>query len=248
MQNTGSCQIHVGTGCVAGNSSPDRGRHSRRKDSIAQIPSYVTVQSPFGAPVILSRYIQILCLFCFLSNLTTPMEPKCSAMSASAASGGRPLTYTMSQSLSPSSKDIVSGLYAMTPSGLFRSHLQDRVPSFIWRCATTVAAGQMRLLPLPPASNDREYMWMHDTLVSMAYSNSHRLQRAAYPQISLAEARTVIMSTSQPYRTAGRRAMSMYLLQSCSAKGMYAVRRVQSLDKRTLAPCRLRQSPTVLRG
>lgn len=47
----------------------------------------------------------------FLSNLTVPMEPKCCAISFSLTPSGRPATKTMS--VSGSSKDMESALYAM---------------------------------------------------------------------------------------------------------------------------------------
>lgn len=142
-------QRYSATVVAVGPESTYVSRRSSRSQALSvgrPAPSYVTVQSPFGAPVILSRYIQILCLFCFLSNFTTPMEPKCSAMSASVASGGRPLTYTMSQSLSPSSNDMVSGLYAMMPRGLTYSHLQNGAYGSTDWLVATVATGQTQLL------------------------------------------------------------------------------------------------------
>ncbi len=56
--------------------------------------------------------------FFFLSNLTTPMEPKCSATSSMVIFVGRPVTYTMS--VSGSSNDSVSGLYAMVAAARAR--------------------------------------------------------------------------------------------------------------------------------
>uniref|UniRef100_A0A1Y1KSE6 Uncharacterized protein n=1 Tax=Photinus pyralis TaxID=7054 RepID=A0A1Y1KSE6_PHOPY len=52
-------------------------------DSAAFVSSYVTVASPFDAPVALSLYNQILGFCVLLSNLITPIDPKCSAISSS---------------------------------------------------------------------------------------------------------------------------------------------------------------------
>ena len=101
-----------GLGGVGGRSGSDG---LRRLSQAGYKQHVLALANTFSPPVALSLYSQIFGFPAFLSCFNTPIEPKCVATSGSETPGGSPETYMVS--VSGTSNDIESALYAMTAAG-----------------------------------------------------------------------------------------------------------------------------------